>query len=75
MGKGEVHAVRVHLNKLEVPPVKVEVQELVVKLEHTELRELVDHDTHLERAVDGELVLAQRDFVRTADLLEVFEPG
>ena len=75
MGEGEVHAVRVHLDKLEVPPVEVEVQELVVKLEHTELRELVDHDTHLERAVDGELVLAQRDFVRTADLLEVFEPG
>ena len=75
VGKGEVHAVRVHLDELEVPPVEVEVQELVVKLEHTELRELVDHDTHLERAVDGELVLAQRDFVRTADLLEVFEPG
>ena len=75
VGKGEVHAVRVYLDELEVPPVEVEVKELVVKLEHTELRELVDHDTHLERAVDGELVLAQRDFVRTADLLEVFEPG
>ena len=70
-GECEVHTVRVHLDELEVP----EVQELVVKLEHTELRELVDHDSHLERAVDGELVLAQRDFVRTADLLEVFEPG
>ena len=74
-GECEVHAVRVHLDKLEVPPVEVEVHELVVELEHAELRELVDHDTHLERAVDGELVLAQRDFVRIADLLEVFEPG
>ena len=74
-GEGEVHAVCVHLDELEVPPVEVEVQELVIELEHTELRELVDHDSHLERAVDGELVLAQRDFVRTADLLEVFEPG
>ena len=74
-GECEVHAVRVYLDELEVPPVEVEVQELVVELEHTELRELVDLDTHLEWAVDGELVLAQRDLVRTADFLEVFEPG
>ena len=71
----EVHAVRVHLDELEVPPVEVEVQKLVVELEHAELRELVDYDTHLEWAVDGELGLAQRDLVRTADLLKVFEPG
>ena len=75
VGEGEVHAVRVHLNELEVLPVEVEVQELIVELEHAELRELVGHDAHLERTVDGELVLAQRDLVRTADLLEVFEPG
>ena len=74
-GECEVHAVRIHLDELEVPPVEVEVQELVVELEHAELRELVDHDAHLERTVDGELVLAQRDLVRTGDLLEVFEPG
>ena len=74
-GECEVHAVRIHLDELEVLPVEVEVQELVVELEHAELRELVDHDAHLERAVDGELGLAQRDLVRTADLLEVFEPG
>ena len=74
-GECEVHAVRVHLDELEVPPVEVEVQELVVELEHAELRELVNHDAHLERAVEGELGLAQRDLVRTADLLEVLEPG
>ena len=74
-GEGEVHAVRVHLDELEVPPVEVEVQKLVVELEHAELREVIDYDAHLERAVDGELVLAQRDLVRTADLLEVFEQG
>ena len=43
-GKGEVHAVRVHLDELEVSPVEVMVQELVVELEHAELRQLVDHD-------------------------------
>ena len=74
-GKCEVHAVRVHLDELEVPPVEVEVQELVVELEHAELRELVDHDAHLEGAGDGDLALAQLDLVGAADLLEVFEPG
>ena len=74
-GEGEVHAVRVHLDELEVPPVEVEVQELVVELEHAELRELVDHDAYLEGAGDGDLVLAQLDLVGAADLLEVLEPG
>ena len=37
-GECEVHAVRVHLDELEVPPVEVKVQELVVELEHAELR-------------------------------------
>ena len=72
--ESEVHAVRVHLDELEVPPVDVEVQELVVELEHAELRRLVDHDSHLEGAVDGELALAQLNLVGTTDLLEVFEP-
>ena len=75
MGEGKVHAVRVHLNELEVSPVEVVVEELVVELEHAELRELVDHDAHLEGVFDGELVLAQLDLVCVADLLEVFEPG
>ena len=74
-GKGEVHAVRVHLDEFEVPPVEVVGQELVVELEHAELRELVDHDAHLEWVLDGEPVLAQLDLVRVTDLLEVFEPG
>ena len=73
-GEGEVHAVRVHLDEFEVSPVDVEVQELVVELEHAELRELVDHDPHLEGAVDGELALAQLNLVGATDLLEVFEP-
>ena len=75
MGKGEVHAVRVHLDEFEVSPVEVEVQELVVELEHAELRQLVNHDAHLEGVFDGELVLAQLDLVGITDLLEVFEPG
>ena len=74
-GECEVHAVRVHLDELEVPPVEVEVQELVVELEHAELRQQVDHDAHLEWAGDGDLVLAQLDLVGTTDLLEVLEPG
>ena len=74
-GECEVHAVRVHLDELEVPPVEIEVQELVVELEHAKLRELVDHDAHLEWAGDGDLVLAQLDLVGVANLLEVCEPG
>ena len=74
-GKCEVHAVRVHLDELEVLPVEVEVQELVVELEHTELRELVDHDAHLEGTGDGDLILAQLDLVGVANLLEVLEPS
>ena len=74
-GECEVHAVRVHLDELEVPPVEVEVQKLVVELEHTELRELVDHDTHLEWVLDDDLVLAQLDLVGVANLLKVLEPG
>ena len=73
--EGEVHAVRVHLDELEVPPIDVEVQKPVVELEHTELRELVDHDAHLEGVLDGELVLPQLDLVGVTDLLEVLEPG
>ena len=73
-GECKVHAVRVHLDELEVPPVEVEVQELVVELEHTELRELVDHDTHLEWVLDDDLVLAQLDLVGVANLLEILEP-
>ena len=75
VGEGEVHAVRVHLDKLEVSAVEVVVQKLVVELEHAQLRELVDNDAHLKGAADGELVLAQLDLVGAADLLEVFEPG
>ena len=75
MGEGEVHAVRVHLDELEVSPVDVVVQELVVELEHAELCQLVDHDAYLEGTFDGELVFAQLDLVGVADLLEVFEPG
>ena len=75
VGESEVHAVRVHLDKLEVSPVEVVVQELVVELEHAELGELVDHDPHLERTLDGEIGFAKLDPVRVADLLEVFEPG
>ena len=73
-GKGEVHAVRVHLNELEVAPVNVEVQELIVELEHAKLRQLVDHDPHLEGTVDGKLALAQLNLVGTTDLLDVFKP-
>ena len=73
--EGEVHAVRVHLNELEVSPVDIVIEELVVELEHAELRQLVDHDPHLEGVFDGELVLAQLDLVGATDLLEVFEPG
>ena len=51
--EGEVHAVRVHLDELEVSAVNVVVEELVVELKHAQLRELVDHDPHLEGAVDG----------------------
>ena len=73
-GECEVHAVRIHLDELEVPPIEVEVQKLVVELEHAELRELVDHDAHLEWVLDDDLVLAQLDLVGVANLLEVLEP-
>ena len=72
--ESKVHAVRVHLDELEVSPADVEVQELVVELEHAELGQLVDHDPHLEGAVDGELALAQLNLVGATDLLKVFEP-
>ena len=75
MGEGEVHAVRVHLDKLEVSPVQVVVEELVVELKHAKLRKLVDHDAHLEGAGDGELVLSKLDLVRGTDLFKIFEPS
>ena len=74
MREGEVHAVRVHLDELEVSAIEIVVQELVVELEHAQLRELVDNDAHLEGAADGELALAQLDLVGVADFLEVGEP-
>ena len=74
MGEREVHAVCVHLDKLKVSAVDVMVEKLVVELKHAELRELIDHDAHLEGAIDGELALAQLDLVGGADLLEVGEP-
>ena len=74
MRESEVHAVRIHLDQLEVSAIEVVVQELVVELEHAQLRELVDNDAHLEGAADGELVLAQLDLVGAADLLEVGKP-
>ena len=55
--------------------IEVVVQELVVELEHAELRQLVDHDAHLEWAIDGARSMAQLDLVGVANLLEVFEPG
>ena len=75
VGKGEVHAVRVHLDEFKVSPVKVVVEELIIELEHAKLGKLVDYDAHLEWAFDGELVLAKLDLVRVADLFEIFEPG
>ena len=53
--QGEVHAVRVHLDELEVAPVKEVVQEIVVELQHAELGQLVHHDSRLVRAVDLDL--------------------
>ena len=76
MEEGEVHAVCVHLDELEVSPVDIVViEELVLELKHSELGELVDHNPHLEGVFDGELALAKLDLVGVADLLEVFEPG
>ena len=75
VGEREVHAVRVHLNELEVSPVEVVVEELVVELEHAKLGKLVDHDAHLEWVVDGELLLAKLDLVRVTDLLDVGKPS
>ena len=75
VGEGEVHAVRVHLNELEVSPVEVVVEELVVELEHAKLGKLVDHDANLEGAGYGELVLAQLDLVRVTDLFDVGKPS
>ena len=74
MCKGEVHAVRVHLNEFEVSPVEVVVQELVVELKHVELGELVDNNTHLEGAVDCHLGFARIDLVDITDHLQVLEP-
>ena len=51
------------------------VKELVVELEHAELCQLVDHDPHLEGAVNYELALAKLDLVGVTYLLEVGEPG
>ena len=73
--KGEVHAVRVHLDKLEVSPVEVVVEELVVELEHAKLGKLVNHNANLERAVYGELFLAQLDLVCITDLFDVGKPS
>ena len=75
MCKGEVHAVRVHLDEFEVSPVDVAVEEFVVELEHAKLGKLVDHNARLEWAVYGELALAQLDLVRGADLFDVGKPG
>ena len=75
MGEREVHAGRVHLDEFEVSPVKVLVQKLVVELEHAKLGKLVNHDANLERAVYGELVLAQLDLVRVTDLFDVGKPS
>ena len=72
--KGEVHAVRVHLDEFEVSPVEVVVQELVVELEHAEFGELVDNNTHLEGAVDYHLGFARIDLVDITDYLQVLEP-
>ena len=69
--KGEVHAVRVHLDELEVSP----VEEVVVELEHPKLGELVNHNARLKGAFYGELLLAQLDLVRVSNLFEVIEPG
>ena len=73
--KGEVHAVRVHLDEFEVSPVEVVVEEVVAKLEHPKLGKLVDHNARLERAFYGVLLLAQLDLVRVSNLFEVIEPG
>ena len=73
--KGEVHAVRVHLDEFEVSPVEVVVEEVVVELEHPKLGELVNHNARLERAFYGELLLAQLDLVRVSNLFEVIESG
>ena len=75
VGECEVHAVRVHLDELEVSPFEVVVEELVVELEHAKLGNLVDHDANLEGAVDDDLALAHLDLLRVTDLLEVVEPG
>ena len=75
--KGEVHAVRVHLDELEVSPVPVEevVEEVVVELEHPKLGELVNHNARLKGAFYGELLLAQLDLVRVSNLFEFIEPS
>ena len=73
--QGEVHAVRVHLDELEVAPVEELVQEVVVELQHAELDQLVHHDSHLEKAVDFDLWLAALDLVDLPDCFQVFEPS
>ena len=73
--QGEVHAVRVHLYELEVPPVKKVVQEVVVELQHAGLCHLIHYYSRLERAVNFDLWLAALDFVDVPDYVQVFEPS
>ena len=73
--QGKVHAVRVHLEELEVSPVEEVVQEVVVELKHAELGQLVHDDSRLKRAVDFDLWLAALNLVDVPDCFQVFEPS
>ena len=73
--QGKVHAVRVHLEELEVSPVEEVVQEVVVELQHAEFGQLVHDDSCMKRAVDFDLWLAALNLVDVPDCFQVFEPS
>ena len=70
---GDVAAVCVHLNQLEVAAIEISIQEIVIELEHSLLCQLIQSNSDLERPIDRDTRLLAFQLIRLPELLQITE--
>ena len=70
---GDVVALCVHLDQLEVGAVDVPIQEMVIELEHSLVCQLLNSNSDLERSIDCDLQLPAFQLKGLAELFQIVE--
>ena len=70
---GDVVAVHVHLNQLEVFAIEIPLQEVIVELKHSQLCQLIQSNSDLERLIDHDSRLPAFQLIGYPELIQITE--